>query len=409
MEYTIEQVGQAVDEMRKSIESGTLTEEKRAKLDIVLDAYETKNQELTKAAELIKTNEESINSFKEELEIKSTEAGEMRTRLEAFEIALAKSQKGSGVDDYTDTPEYKAFERYVIEGNENIDPEVKVALRTDAATEGGVLVTSEMESSILKQITEIDGLRSICRVRPTSSKSVVVPIRTGIPTAQYEGEAELGTDSTSAYGSETLTAFRQTHTVPITRDMLMDSSFDMQSEIMSDSAEAFAFGEGNGFVVGSGHKVPQGFTTDTRIQQLASVGAAGTLSPDDPILIQGQLKTGYDGTFVLNRRTLANLRTKKASDNSYLWQPGLNGPAASTLSGDPYILANSMPDIANDALCLAYGSFRIGYLIVDRTATEVIRDDYSLKKQAIVEFTIHRWNTGKVVLPEAIKLLKLNS
>jgi HK97 family phage major capsid protein len=116
----------------------------------------------------------------------------------------------------------------------------------------------------------------------------------------------------------------------------------------------------------------------------------------------------------MNRRTLAKLRRERAggsttTDGPYLWSPALDGPAMSTLGGSPYILANSMPEIGNDALCIAYGDFGIGYLILDRTATEVIRDDFTRKKNAIVEFTIHRWNTGKVVLPESIKLLKLDA
>lgn len=407
-EYTMHEVGQAVDELRKSVEAGTITEEKRARLDAILDDYEVKNQEIVKANQQIIAHEESIKSFKKELEEKGVESGKIREQVEQLEVALAKSVNGSSAADHRDSPEFKAFKSYVLEGEERMNPETKAELRTDVATEGGVLVTSEMENTILKAITEIDPIRSIARVRPTSAKSLVVPVRTGIPTATYEGETETSQESVSTYGSETLTCFRLTHTVPITRDMMMDSSFNMETEIIGDATEAFAYGEGNGFVVGSGHKAPTGFMNDSRVAVTTSGGAAGVLDPDDPLTLQGQLKTGYSGTFVLNRRTLADLRTKKSTDGNYLFAPGLNGGAGATIAGDPYILANSMPDVAATAKVLAYGAFNVGYLIVDRTATEVIRDDYTRKKEAIVEFTIHRWNTGKVVLPEAIKILQLN-
>ena len=402
------EVGQAVDELRKSVEAGTMTEEKNAKIDVILDSYETKNQEIVKANQQIIAHEENIKSFKSELEEKGVEAGKIREQVEQLELALAKSVSGPANGNYRDSEEYKAFNSYVVEGEDRISAEHKAELRTDSATEGGVLVVPEMENMILKQITEIDPIRSIARVRATSSKSLVVPVRTGIPTANYEGEAETSQESTSTYGSETLTAFRLTHTVPITRDMLMDSSFNMESEIISDAAEAFAYGEGNGFVVGSGHKQPEGFMSDTRIAITTGADAgSGVLSADDFLTLQGQLKTGYNGTFVMNRRTLANLRTQKSTDGNYLFAPGLNGGAPATLAGDPYVIANSMPDIAGTSKPVAYGAFNVGYLIIDRTATEVIRDDYTRKKEAIVEFTIHRWNTGKVVLPEAIKILQL--
>jgi hypothetical protein len=39
----------------------------------------------------------------------------------------------------------------------------------------------------------------------------------------------------------------------------------------------------------------------------------------------------------------------------------------------------------------------------------VVRDEFTQKKKAIVEFTMNRWNYGQVTLPEAIKLLEIKS
>lgn len=407
-DLTIEQVGNAVDELRKAVEAKSVDHAKLEKIDAVLDDYEAKNQKLVLAQKQLENHEKTIAEFKTQLEEKGVESGKIREQVDALEMALAKSLSGSNPDSYHDSKEFKSFNAYIVEGEKNMNVELKAELRTDSATEGGVLVIPEMENNILKMITEIDPIRSIARVTPISAKSLIIPVEKTIPVAQYEGEAETSQESVGSYGSETLTAFRLTHTVPITRDMLMDAAFNMEAEIMNSSARAFAYGEGFGFVLGTGFKQPTGFLNDSRISSVGGVsGSSGVLSADDPIVLQGQLKQGYSGTFVLNRRTLADLRRKKSTDGVYLWQPGLNGPAMATLSGDPYVLANSMPDIAASAKVLAYGDFGIGYRIVDRTATEVIRDDYTRKKEAIVEYTIHRWNTGKVVLPEAIKVLAL--
>lgn len=410
-EKQLQEVHEAVNELRKSFEAGTLTEEKRAQIDTVLDDYEKKNQELTVAQEELKSHKKSIETFQEELEEKGVKFEEMEKQVGEFQVALAKSISDRKSDNFKDTPEYKAFEQYVIEGMEGFqDVETKATLRTDAATEGGVLVSNEMESQIVKKIYEVDPIRQVARVRPTSTKSLTVPIETAINSATYEGEAGTSQESTPAYGSETLTAYRQTVTIPITRDMLMDAAFDMEAEIMDVSARAFAVGESNAFVVGSGDKVPYGILTDSRIERVSSVSTtAGEIHPDDILKIQGELKTGYDGTSALNRRVLATLRMTKSTSGGYLWAPGIDGQASATLGGDPYILANSMPNAAVDSESLIYGDFGIGYLIVDRTATEVIRDDFTRKKDAIVEFTVHRWNNAKVVLPEALKILTLDN
>jgi HK97 family phage major capsid protein len=189
--------------------------------------------------------------------------------------------------------------------------------------------------------------------------------------------------------------------------MLMDSSFDMQSEIMQDAGESFAQGEGSGFVVGTGFKQPEGFTVNADVLANARTSAvSATIGFDDMMNLTGDLKTGYNPVYVLNRTTLAFLRTLKGGDGHPLWMPGMNGMVMNTINGFPYLIANDMPDIASGSISVAFGDFARGYTIVDRTGMSVVRDEFTQKKLAIVEFTLNRWNTGQVVVPEAIKLLQ---
>ncbi len=187
----------------------------------------------------------------------------------------------------------------------------------------------------------------------------------------------------------------------------MDSSFNMESEIFGDAGEAFAQKEGNKFILGTNVKQPEGITVNpTVVANARTSETSATVTADDMIRLTGDLKTGYNPVYVLNRKTLAHLRTLKSASGGFLWQPGMDGPVANTINGFPYVLAIDMPDIASNSLSVAFGDFMRGYVIVDRTGVNIIRDDFAKKRQAIVEFTIHRWNYGKVVLPEAIKLLK---
>jgi len=411
MEPTLEEIGKAFHELKAAVASGMLDGDKRAKIDTVLNEYEKKNQQLVQTIELSKSQDIEIKELKANLEAKGVEAGKIREQVDKLTLAIAKSNSGGNREDFKLTAEYKRMDAYIRSGGDiaAMDVETKATLRTDAATEGGVLVVNEYENSILKRITEIDPVRSVARVRPISSKSIVMPTRTGIPTALYEGEMETSPESISSYGSETITVFRLTHTVPITRDLLMDAAFDMEREIMLDAAEAFAYGEGNGFVAGTGFKAPEGFTKNAAVvaAALASSTTGGLVTAKDPILLQGQLKVGYNGIYMLNRTTLANIRTIQGTANDhFIWQPGLGGGNPATLAGAPYVLSPSMQNEGHNNYPLAFGDFRVGYTIVDRTAVEVIRDEYTNKKKAVIEFTVHRWNNGKVVMPEAIKLLR---
>lgn len=384
-------VMEAVTSLREEFEKKTIDHETIDKIEAFLDAQEEKNQ-----------------TFLAQKIAAETSEAETKERLDALEIELARAGGSSDSKNYKDSAEYKALNDYCRGGD--VDAEQKQLLRTDSDVAGGFLTTIELDSEITRKITEISMIRSIARVRTIASKAMAIPVRDSILTANYEGEAESNEDSVSTYSNETLNTFRQTVNIPITMDMLQDAEFDMESEIMRDAGEAFAQGEGFSFINGDGVKKPAGFLVDARVTANArETETASAVSAVDVILLTGDLKQGYNPRYVFNRRTLATLRTLKAANNEFLWQPGLNGPVALTLNGFDYMIAEDMPDVADGAFPIAFADFQRGYTIVDRTGMSVIRDEFTQKKKAIVEFTINRWNYGQVTLPEAIKVLKVKT
>ncbi len=410
-ETTLEEVKKATHELHTLVERNSLSDEVKSKINEVCDGYETKNAEFVQLKAKADASDEEIKELGTKLEAEGKSRSEIQERVETLESEM--SHKAARADaDYHEAPEYKALHGWVATGD--FAPEEKALLRTDSAVSGGFLVTTEMDSEITKKIVEIDGIRGIARVRSIASKAIEMAIRNTTPVAVFEGEGEQGTDDASTYENVTVTPFRQTLTTPITQDMLQDASFNMESEVISDAQIAFAEGEAGsaGFVGGSGFKQPEGFIGNTILQGAARITAAsGVLDPEAMILLTGDLKTGYNPTYVMNRGTLAFLRTlRDGSTGNFLWNPGLNGPVANTLNGFNYVIANSMPNHdTNAAFAVAFGDFRQGYTIVDRTGMSIVRDEVSQKRKAIIEFTMNRWTTGKVVLPEAIKLLQIKA
>ena len=276
---TNEEVMQAVTELRTTVEKkGYLDEEKVGRINVVLDGYEAENQKIVVLEQENKNHERAIVELKEariEYQESHKESEKVQIALKQqvtdLEAEVARGVERKTADDpqgYRKTEEYKALNLMCKEGERAITPEQKALLRTDSGVDGGFLVPSELDNVIMKKIVEVDPIRSIARVRTIAGKSLEMAIRTSIPIATYEGEAEEGTDDTSLYESVTVTPYRQTYTVPITKDMLMDAAFDMDSEIAGDAGEAFAFGEGANFVLGTGHKTPAGFNVNAIIRTL---------------------------------------------------------------------------------------------------------------------------------------------
>src|SRR5215211_36415 len=72
--------------------------------------------------------------------------------------------------------------------------------------------------------------------------------------------------------------------------------------------------------------------------------------------------------------------------------------------GFPVVEAEDMPDMAANAMALAFGDFRRGYLVVDRAGVRVLRDPYSAKPYVLF-YTTKRVGGG-IQDYDAIKLLK---
>ena len=66
-----------------------------------------------------------------------------------------------------------------------------------------------------------------------------------------------------------------------------------------------------------------------------------------------------------------------------------------------------MPAVANDALPIAFGNFREGYVINDRFGTRILRDPFTTKPYVL--FYATKRVGGGIENPNAIRLLKVKA
>jgi HK97 family phage major capsid protein len=106
----------------------------------------------------------------------------------------------------------------------------------------------------------------------------------------------------------------------------------------------------------------------------------------------------------MNAATLAKIRKFKDSTGAFIWQPGLTLGSAASLLGYPVIESEDMPDIAANSLSIAFGNFQAGYLIAERSETNILRDPFTNKP--FVNFYATKRVGGSISNSEAIKLMK---
>jgi HK97 family phage major capsid protein len=114
----------------------------------------------------------------------------------------------------------------------------------------------------------------------------------------------------------------------------------------------------------------------------------------------------YDRSYILNKKTLINLLTKKTGVGMYLWNiAALQGGYPDKIGGYNYIISPDMPDIASGATPVVMGDLKRAYTIVDRLSLYMIRDDVTDPPN--VNLSFFKYLGAKVVLPEALVKLVL--
>ena len=279
---------------------------------------------------------------------------------------------------------------------------------------GGYAVPREVDAQIdavLKGISPIRGIANVVKVGSAGYRKLVT---TGGTPSGWAAENAARPETATPVFVEIVPPTGELYANPAaSQAMLDDAAFDVEAWLAGEIAMEFAKAEGAAFVGGSGSGRPKGFLTQPTAATADGVRAFGTLqylasgtagdfsaSPQERLidLVQA-LRAPYrqGASWVMNANTLARIRKLKGSDGHPLWQPA-------RLLGYPVVEAEDMPDIAANALSIAFGNFAAGYLIAERAETAILRDPYTNKP--FVSFYATRRIGGCVADSEAIKLLK---
>jgi HK97 family phage major capsid protein len=314
-----------------------------------------------------------------------------------------------------------AFEAYVRTGESATLRTLEVkALSVGSNPDGGYLVPPELEREIGRRLADLSPIRAIAAVREVSASLYKKPFMTAGPAVGWVGETDARPQTATPTLAELTFPAMELYAMPAaTTTLLEDAAVNIEEWLASEVEQAFAEQEGAAFVNGDGVNKPRGFLAYPTVATSAwtwgnigyvATGVAGNWPASDPsdVLIDliYALRPGYrqNAVFVMNRKTQSAIRKFKDASGNYLWQPPATASGRATLMGFPVIDAEDMPDVAPNALAVAFGDFRRGYLIVDRQGVRVLRDRYSAKPYVLF-YTTKRVGGG-VQDFDAIKLLK---
>ena len=290
---------------------------------------------------------------------------------------------------------------------------------------GGYAVPEEISRDIGLLQVKYSPVRNLVKVVQVGTSDYKELIDINGVTSGWVGESDSRTATNTSQLREVAPTHGELYAYPQASEWSLDDIFFNVEQWLTDSvARSFAVAEGAAVISGNGTNKPTGMLNTTPVTtaddaQVLRAAAAyqyvlgGDNSPasidgDALIDLMYTLNSAYraNAVWVMNSLSLGSTRKLKASGTGeYLWQPSLQAGQPDMILGKPVSAWEQMPDPNGGNFPVAFGDFKQGYLLTERTGLRITRDNVT--NVGYVRFYVRRREGGKPLNNDAIKFLKL--
>ncbi len=305
----------------------------------------------------------------------------------------AKEKTGRASD------EYKAAMLGALRSNFR---NVSNVLQEGVDADGGYLVPEEYDKRLIDVLEEENILRAL-GTKLTTAGDHKINVAATKPAASWIEEGQELTWGDSTCSQILLDAHKLHVAIKVTEELLYDNAFGLENYIITQFGKALANAEEDAFLNGDGKGKPTGIFAKTGGENVTAEVAAFT--GDELINLVYTLKRPYrkKAAFIMNDKNLAVLRKLKDANDQYLWQPSLKEGEPERLLGYPVYTSAYAP-----ADAIAFGDFSY-YNIGDRGSRSFKKLTELFAGNDMVGFVAKERVDGKLILPEAVQILKLKT
>lgn len=399
----------------------TITEmrDKRKKLIETMDSFLDTHQ---KDGSLSAEDDAVYNGMEREINTLTNDIHRMERRAEIeaeLEKPVSKPLTGKPMsnspteDDEQTGVKAKAYKKSFWNAmrEKHIRPEVLNALQEGTDSEGGYLVPDEFEHTLVEALEEENIFRKLAHVINTASGDRKIPVVATKGTASWVDEEGSITESDDSFTQVSIGAYKLGTLIKVSNELLHDSVFDLEAYISKEFARRIGTKEEDSFFNGDGDGKPVGIFNGTGGAQVGVTAAStSAITADEIIDLFYSLGAPYrkKAVWVVNDATVKSIRKLKDGNGNYLWQPALTSDTPDTLLGRPVYTSSAVPTIASGKKVIAFGDFNY-YWIADRQGRvfKKLSELYATTDQT--GFVATQRVDGKLILPEAIKVLQMKS
>lgn len=269
--------------------------------------------------------------------------------------------------------------------------------------DGGYLVPEEYDKRLIEVLEGENIMRGLATTITTSGLHKI-NIAATKPAAAWIEEGGALTFGDATFDQIYLDAYKLHVAIKVTEELLYDNAFGLENYIITQFGKALANAEEDAFLNGDGTGKPLGIFVETGGGQVVSTLTAAIKSDDLIDLVYG-LKRPYrkNASFIMNDATLASLRKLKDNNGAYIWQPSYREGEPDRVLGYAVHTSSFAPENA-----IAFGDYSY-YNIGDRGSRSFAELRELFAGNGMIGYVAKERVDGKLVLPEAVKILKLKS
>lgn len=369
-----------------------------------LESHRTEKGTLTAEDDATYTQmEQEINDLGKEIaRLERQEALEAELNRPVNQPLTTKPGSGRGEEPKTGraSDEYR---KAMLDAFRSNFKRVSNVLQEGVDADGGYLVPEEYDRRLIDTLSEENIMRRLATIITTSGEHKI-NIAATKPAASWIEEGGALTFGDATFSQILLDAHKLHVAIKVTEELLYDNAFNLEGYILDQFGKALGNAEEDAFLNGDGTGKPLGLFAATGGGTVAGTLTAAIKS-DDMLDLVYALKRPYrkKASFIMNDKTLSSLRKLKDNNGAYIWQPSYQAGEPDRALGYAVHTSAYAPEDA-----IAFGDYKY-YNIGDRGTRSFSELRELFAGNGMIGYVAKERVDGKLILPEAVQILKLKA